>query len=138
MPSVQIQGQRIIQQGLIRVANVPSTGLLVNIPQVRAVWSWWGMYPAAGGPHPPPSPRWSQVSRLAWHDPASCPLKAWQGFGRLRGIGRVGSLGPLGVRVKGPGLRSDLLPSRVGGCREGVGWGGFMQHGECHRLLGVT
>ncbi|KAI5169290.1 Transcriptional Repressor P66-Alpha [Manis pentadactyla] len=33
VPSVQIQGQRIIQQGLIRVANVPSTGLLVNIPQ---------------------------------------------------------------------------------------------------------
>ncbi|XP_007943576.1 transcriptional repressor p66-alpha [Orycteropus afer afer] len=33
VPSVQIQGQRIIQQGLIRVANVPSAGLLVNIPQ---------------------------------------------------------------------------------------------------------
>lgn len=33
MPSVQIQGQRIIQQGLIRVANVPNTSLLVNIPQ---------------------------------------------------------------------------------------------------------
>ncbi|XP_069505207.1 transcriptional repressor p66-alpha isoform X2 [Ambystoma mexicanum] len=33
VPSVQIQGQRIIQQGLIRVANVPNTGLLVNIPQ---------------------------------------------------------------------------------------------------------
>ncbi|NXA07371.1 P66A protein, partial [Sapayoa aenigma] len=33
VPSVQIQGQRIIQQGLIRVANVPSTSLLVNIPQ---------------------------------------------------------------------------------------------------------
>ncbi|MGH0169140.1 UNVERIFIED_CONTAM: hypothetical protein FKN15_056183 [Acipenser sinensis] len=29
----QIQGQRIIQQGLIRVANVPNTSLLVNIPQ---------------------------------------------------------------------------------------------------------
>ncbi|KAF3829228.1 hypothetical protein GH733_003492 [Mirounga leonina] len=27
------QGQRIIQQGLIRVANVPNTSLLVNIPQ---------------------------------------------------------------------------------------------------------
>lgn len=37
VPSVQIQGQRIIQQGLIRVANVPNTSLLVNIPQVRAV-----------------------------------------------------------------------------------------------------
>lgn len=35
VPSVQIQGQRIIQQGLIRVASVPSTSLLVNIPQVR-------------------------------------------------------------------------------------------------------
>lgn len=32
---MQIQGQRIIQQGLIRVANVPNTSLLVNIPQVR-------------------------------------------------------------------------------------------------------
>ncbi|XP_068090279.1 transcriptional repressor p66-alpha isoform X2 [Hyperolius riggenbachi] len=33
VPSVQMQGQRIIQQGLIRVANVPNTSLLVNIPQ---------------------------------------------------------------------------------------------------------
>ncbi|XP_023801521.1 transcriptional repressor p66-alpha-like [Cyanistes caeruleus] len=33
VPSVQLQGQRIIQQGLIRVANVPSASLLVNIPQ---------------------------------------------------------------------------------------------------------
>ncbi|XP_017582990.1 PREDICTED: transcriptional repressor p66-alpha [Corvus brachyrhynchos] len=33
VPSVQIPGQRIIQQGLIRVANVPNTSLLVNIPQ---------------------------------------------------------------------------------------------------------
>ncbi|XP_048845731.1 GATA zinc finger domain containing 2Ab isoform X2 [Brienomyrus brachyistius] len=33
VPSVQIQGQRIIQQGLIRVANVPSASVLVNIPQ---------------------------------------------------------------------------------------------------------
>ncbi|XP_074060308.1 transcriptional repressor p66-alpha isoform X2 [Macrotis lagotis] len=33
VPSVQIQGQRIIQQGLIRVTNVPNTSLLVNIPQ---------------------------------------------------------------------------------------------------------
>ncbi|NXI91875.1 P66A protein, partial [Psophia crepitans] len=33
VPSVQIQGQRIIQQGLIRVANVPNASLLVNIPQ---------------------------------------------------------------------------------------------------------
>lgn len=36
VPSVQIQGQRIIQQGLIRVANVPNTSLLVNIPQSSA------------------------------------------------------------------------------------------------------
>ncbi|KAM4810621.1 transcriptional repressor p66-alpha isoform 3-T3 [Rhinophrynus dorsalis] len=33
VPNVQMQGQRIIQQGLIRVANVPNTSLLVNIPQ---------------------------------------------------------------------------------------------------------
>ncbi|XP_061457686.1 transcriptional repressor p66-alpha isoform X2 [Rhineura floridana] len=33
VPSVQIQGQRIIQQGLIRVASVPNASLLVNIPQ---------------------------------------------------------------------------------------------------------
>ncbi|XP_069818333.1 transcriptional repressor p66-alpha isoform X1 [Dendropsophus ebraccatus] len=33
VPNVQIQGQRIIQQGLIRVANVANTSLLVNIPQ---------------------------------------------------------------------------------------------------------
>ncbi|KAG9486493.1 hypothetical protein GDO78_006718 [Eleutherodactylus coqui] len=33
VPSVQIQGQKIIQQGLIRVANVANTSLLVNIPQ---------------------------------------------------------------------------------------------------------
>lgn len=36
VPSVQIQGQRIIQQGLIRVASVPSTSLLVNIPQANS------------------------------------------------------------------------------------------------------
>ncbi|XP_078054714.1 GATA zinc finger domain containing 2Ab isoform X10 [Mustelus asterias] len=34
--SVQIQGQRILQQGLIRVANVPNTSLLVNIPQASS------------------------------------------------------------------------------------------------------
>ncbi|XP_076134897.1 GATA zinc finger domain containing 2Ab isoform X2 [Alosa pseudoharengus] len=33
MPSLQVQGQRIIQQGLIRVANVPNTNVLVNISQ---------------------------------------------------------------------------------------------------------
>ena len=33
VPRVQIRGQRIIQQGLVRVANVPNTSLLVNIPQ---------------------------------------------------------------------------------------------------------
>lgn len=41
VPSVQIQGQRIIQQGLIRVASVPSTSLLVNIPQVRPPTPHW-------------------------------------------------------------------------------------------------
>lgn len=40
VPSMQIQGQRIIQQGLIRVANVPNTSLLVNIPQVRVEPGW--------------------------------------------------------------------------------------------------
>ncbi|XP_077462904.1 GATA zinc finger domain containing 2Ab [Stigmatopora argus] len=33
VPNVQIQGQRIIQQGLIRVANVANSNILVNIPQ---------------------------------------------------------------------------------------------------------
>ncbi|XP_041912449.1 GATA zinc finger domain containing 2Ab isoform X5 [Alosa sapidissima] len=33
MPNLQVQGQRIIQQGLIRVANVPNTNVLVNISQ---------------------------------------------------------------------------------------------------------
>ncbi|XP_031678483.1 transcriptional repressor p66-alpha isoform X8 [Oncorhynchus kisutch] len=33
VPNVQVQGQRVIQQGLIRVANVPNTNVLVNIPQ---------------------------------------------------------------------------------------------------------
>ncbi|KAM9461495.1 GATA zinc finger domain containing 2Ab isoform 2-T2 [Clarias gariepinus] len=33
VPNVQVQGQRIIQQGLIRVANVANTNNLVNIPQ---------------------------------------------------------------------------------------------------------
>ncbi|XP_028977320.1 GATA zinc finger domain containing 2Ab isoform X4 [Esox lucius] len=32
-PNVQVQGQRIIQQGLIRVANIPNTNVLVSIPQ---------------------------------------------------------------------------------------------------------
>lgn len=31
----QVQGQRIIQQGLIRVANVSNSNVMVNIPQVR-------------------------------------------------------------------------------------------------------
>ncbi|XP_061099810.1 transcriptional repressor p66-alpha-like [Conger conger] len=35
-PGVQVQGQRVIQPGLIRVANVGSTGLLVNISQASA------------------------------------------------------------------------------------------------------
>uniref|UniRef100_UPI00398F6697 GATA zinc finger domain containing 2Ab isoform X5 n=1 Tax=Pristiophorus japonicus TaxID=55135 RepID=UPI00398F6697 len=34
--TVQIQGQRILSQGLIRVANVPNTSLLVNIPQASS------------------------------------------------------------------------------------------------------
>ncbi|MCJ8737722.1 hypothetical protein PDJAM_G00027380 [Pangasius djambal] len=33
VPNVQVQGQRIIQQGLIRVANVANTNVLVSIPQ---------------------------------------------------------------------------------------------------------
>ncbi|XP_062411677.1 GATA zinc finger domain containing 2Ab isoform X2 [Sardina pilchardus] len=33
MPNLQAQGQRIIQQGLIRVANVANTNVLVNISQ---------------------------------------------------------------------------------------------------------
>ncbi|KAM8890223.1 GATA zinc finger domain containing 2Ab isoform 1-T1 [Synchiropus picturatus] len=33
VPNVQVQGQRIIQQGLIRVANVANSNVLVNIPQ---------------------------------------------------------------------------------------------------------
>lgn len=35
VPNVQVQGQRIIQQGLIRVANVANSNVVVNIPQVR-------------------------------------------------------------------------------------------------------
>ncbi|XP_075895722.1 GATA zinc finger domain containing 2Ab isoform X3 [Nelusetta ayraudi] len=33
VPNVQAQGQRIIQQGLIRVANVANSNVMVNIPQ---------------------------------------------------------------------------------------------------------
>ncbi|KAF7662968.1 hypothetical protein LDENG_00221140 [Lucifuga dentata] len=33
VPHVQVQGQRIIQQGLIRVANVANSNVMVNIPQ---------------------------------------------------------------------------------------------------------
>ncbi|XP_010775442.1 GATA zinc finger domain containing 2Ab isoform X2 [Notothenia coriiceps] len=33
VPNVQMQGQRIIQQGLIRVANVANSNIMVNIPQ---------------------------------------------------------------------------------------------------------
>ncbi|XP_053286090.1 GATA zinc finger domain containing 2Ab isoform X4 [Pleuronectes platessa] len=33
VPNVQVQGQRIIQQGLIRVANVANSNIMVNIPQ---------------------------------------------------------------------------------------------------------
>uniref|UniRef100_A0A4W3HJM9 GATA zinc finger domain containing 2Ab n=1 Tax=Callorhinchus milii TaxID=7868 RepID=A0A4W3HJM9_CALMI len=34
--AVQLQGQRIIPHGLIRVANVPNTSLLVNVPQASS------------------------------------------------------------------------------------------------------
>ena len=34
VPNVQAQGQRIIQQGLSRVANVANNNVMVNIPQV--------------------------------------------------------------------------------------------------------
>lgn len=37
VPNVQAQGQRIIQQGLIRVANVANSNVMVNIPQVATV-----------------------------------------------------------------------------------------------------
>ncbi|XP_074491749.1 GATA zinc finger domain containing 2Ab isoform X3 [Sebastes fasciatus] len=33
VPNVHVQGQRIIQQGLIRVANVANSNIMVNIPQ---------------------------------------------------------------------------------------------------------
>lgn len=33
VPNVHVQGQRIIQQGLIRVANVANSNVMVNIPQ---------------------------------------------------------------------------------------------------------
>lgn len=36
VPNVQVQGQRIIQQGLIRVANVSNSNVMVNISQVRS------------------------------------------------------------------------------------------------------
>lgn len=38
VPNVQVQGQRIIQQGLIRVANVANSNVMVNIPQVRTLY----------------------------------------------------------------------------------------------------
>ena len=34
VPNVQVQGQRIIQQGLLRVASVANNNVMVNIPQV--------------------------------------------------------------------------------------------------------
>lgn len=39
VPNVQVQGQRIIQQGLIRVANVANSNVMVNIPQVRTQYT---------------------------------------------------------------------------------------------------
>ncbi|XP_026160740.1 GATA zinc finger domain containing 2Ab isoform X1 [Mastacembelus armatus] len=39
VPNVQVQGQGIIQQGLIRVANVANSNVMVNIPQVRTKYA---------------------------------------------------------------------------------------------------
>lgn len=39
VPNVQVQGQRIIQQGLIRVANVANSNVMVNIPQVKTQYT---------------------------------------------------------------------------------------------------
>lgn len=39
VPNVQVQGQRIIQQGLIRVASVANSNIMVNIPQVRTQYT---------------------------------------------------------------------------------------------------
>ncbi|KAK2835730.1 hypothetical protein Q5P01_016214 [Channa striata] len=36
VPNVQVQGQRIIQQGLIRVANVANSNVMVSIPQASS------------------------------------------------------------------------------------------------------
>lgn len=41
VPNVQVQGQRIIQQGLIRVANVANSNVMVNIPQVSTLYKYW-------------------------------------------------------------------------------------------------
>lgn len=78
VPSVQIQGQRIIQQGLIRVANVPNTSLLVNIPQVRAVLSQGGAH-ALQTQHIKGPQSWGIVLSLEWYGVA-CPLRARQGL----------------------------------------------------------
>lgn len=64
VPNVQIQGQRIIQQGLIRVANVPNTSLLVNIPQVRARLSEHGEYAMHCDLPAPSAP--DQASDISW------------------------------------------------------------------------
>lgn len=83
VPSVQIQGQRIIQQGLIRVANVPNAGLLVNIPQVSSrspqlIWT------AVVG---------SQATETTWQRRRSktCPTKIWSAA-VFSGLNRVASL----------------------------------------------
>lgn len=44
VPNVQVQGQRIIQQGLIRVANVANSNVMVNIPQVRTLYNYYYYY----------------------------------------------------------------------------------------------
>ncbi|NWT95171.1 P66A protein, partial [Urocynchramus pylzowi] len=98
VPSVQIQGQRIIQQGLIRVANVPNASLLVNIPQVSVPgnshwefllgmgWEWWerptpacwSTSPRSSSPKDPPIPKILQSQRSSnppmWMGVGSPPL----------------------------------------------------------------
>lgn len=47
VPNVQVQGQRIIQQGLIRVANVPNSNIMVSIPQASTT----GLKGSSGSPN---------------------------------------------------------------------------------------
>ncbi|RLV82485.1 hypothetical protein DV515_00016597 [Chloebia gouldiae] len=95
VPSVQIQGQRIIQQGLIRVANVPSASLLVNIPQVSCpgipIGNGVGM---SNGQHPAGQPAREFPLGMGWEWSASrrsaCPgipagIPAGNGVGMSNG-----------------------------------------------------